>query len=228
MHIRVLVASSWATVFLALVSMIIGHSGNHELSWKINQISTYAATAPHDRWVTASMLLTCLTLAILSILIARNKVLGEGYLAYTAPLFMGATISGLLVLAHFEETAMNMSILKNASFAAIRQQSFHDAGLLIFFYSAIALVVVLGLLLIAQARNWKEKIIGSTVALLGAASFPLMTTAWPGLIGVLGAGPGLNQKASLLSLWLGIVLVLAVVSIKIRNRDARDGAHPFA
>lgn len=228
MHIRFLVASSWVTVFLALVSMIIGHSGNHELSWKINQISTYAAIAPHDRWVSASMLLSCLTLAILSILIARIKILGEGYLTHTVPLFAGATISGLLMLAYFKETAMNLSILKNSGFAAIRQQSFHDAGLLIFFYSAILLVVGLGFLLIAQANNWKDKIVGSTVALLGAAAFPLMTTAWPGLIGVLGAGPGLKQRASLLSLWLAIVLVLAVVSIKVRNRDARNGSHPFA
>jgi hypothetical protein len=50
------------------------------------------------------------------------------------------------------------------------------------------------------------------------AAFPLMTTAWPRLIGALGAGPGLRQRASLLSIWLAIALVLVVASNKVFQR----------
>jgi len=214
MHKRILIMIGWLTLFSALIAMIIGHSGSHDLNWTINQISTYAAGAPHDRWITASMLLSCLTLVSISLMVS-SKILGDNYLTYMAPLFAGATIAGLLTLAGYEETAGSMRILRSSGFEAIRQQSFHDAGLLIFFYSAVALAVVLGILIMAQASGWKEKIIGGVVALLGTAAFPLMTTAWPGLIGLLSAGPGLKQRASLLSIWLAILLVLAVASSKI-------------
>src|SRR4030067_157542 len=130
-------------------------------------------------------------------------------------------MTGLFTLAAYEKAARTVNILKNASFEAIRRQSFHDAGLLIFFYSAVLVACVLGVLIIAQADNWKEKILGSSVTLLGMAAFPLMTTAWPRLIGVLGAGPGMKQRASLLSLWLAIALVLMVASNKVFQR-----AHP--
>jgi hypothetical protein len=123
-----------------------------------------------------------------------------------------------LTLAAYKETAQTMKILKNASFEAIRQQSFHDAGLLIFFYCAILVAVVLGVLIIAQADNWKEKILGGAVTVLGIAAFPLMSTAWPRLIGVLDAGPGLKQRASLLSIWLAIALVLVVASNRVFQR----------
>jgi hypothetical protein len=197
--------------------MIIGHTGSYDLRWEINQISTYAATAPHDRCITASMILPCVTLVCISILVSRYKILGDNNVAHTVPLCAGASMTGLFTLAAYEETAPTAKILNNAGFEAIRQQSFHDAGLLIFFYSAVLVAVVLGVLIIAQA-NWKDKILGCAVTVLGMAAFPLMTTAWPRLIGVLGAGPGLKQRASLLSIWLAIALVLMVASNKVFQR----------
>lgn len=223
MHKRILIVTGWLTLFSALIAMIIGHTGNHDLSWTINQISTYAANVSHDRWVTASMLLTCLTLVSVSLMVS-SRILGDNCLTHIVPLFTGATIAGLLMLASYEETAGSMRTLRSSGFEAIRQQSFHDAGLLIFFYSAIALAVVLGILIIAQASGWKEKITGGLVAFLGAAAFPLMTTAWPGLIGLLSAGSGLKQRASLFSLWLATLLVLAVASSKVlRPSQPRRG-----
>jgi len=217
-HKRILIAAGWISLISALIAMIIGHTGSHDLRWEVNQISTYAATAPHDRWITAAMLLPCVTLACISILVSRFNILGDSNVAHTMPLCAGATIAGLLTLAVYEETARTVTILKTAGFEAIRRQSFHDAALLIFFYSAVLVAVVLGVLIIAQADNWKEKILGSSVTVLGLAAFPLMTTAWPRLIGVLGAGPGMKQRASLLSLWLAIALVLMVASNKVFQR----------
>ncbi len=218
-HKRILLAISWISLISALIALIIGHTGSHDLRWEINQISTYAATAPHDRWITASMILPCLTLVCISILVSKYKILGDNHVAHTVPLCAGATIAGLLTLAAYEETARTMMILRKAGFEAIRQQSFHDAGLLIFFYSAILVAVVLGVLIIAQAAHGKEKILGGAVTLLGMAAFPLMTTAWPRLIGALGAGPGLKQRASLLSIWLATALVLVVASDKVLPRS---------
>ncbi len=194
--------------------MWVGHSGDHSLSWKINQISTYAATAPQGRWVTASMLFSCLSLLILGVLAAKFKQLGDNYLAHLVPIMVGATTSGLLMLAAYEETARNMSLLKKASFMAIRQQSFHDAGLMIFFYSAILLVLTLGILLMSQASQLRERIIGIGVSLFGIFTYPLMTTAWPASLGVHGAGPGLQQRASLFCLWIAVVLVLGIFAMR--------------
>ncbi len=223
MHNRILIVTGWLTLLSAMIAMIIGHTGSHDLSWTMNQISTYAAHAPHDRWITASMLLSCSTMAIFS-LIVTSKILGDNWLTHIVPLFAGAAAAGLLMLASYKETAGSVTLLRSSGFEAIRRQSFHDAGLLIFFYSSIALAVVLGILIIAQASRWREKVAGVVVALLGLAAFPLMTTAWPGLIGLLSTGPGLKQRASLLSLWLASLLVLAVASGKI-FRQLQQPAH---
>ncbi len=212
MHKRILLATGWITLVSALIAMIIGHTGSHALSWETNQISTYAATAPHHSWITAGMILPCVTLICISILVSRYKVLGDTDLAYIMPVVAGAVISGLLTLAFFKETARTISVLKNSGFDAIRQQSFHDAGLMIFFYSAMLLAVLSGVLIIAQTAAWKRKILGGFVALLGLAAFPLMTMPWPRMIGILNAVPGLKQRASLLSLGLAIALLLVAAS----------------
>lgn len=167
------------------------------------------------------MLLPFVTLACVSILVSRHKILGDNDIAHIVSLFSGSAISGLLMLGGFEETARTMTLLKNSSFDAIRQQSFHDAGLLTFFYSAIVLDVVLGFLIVTRTTGWKERIRGAAVICLGIGAFPLMTTAWPRLIGILSAGPGLKQRASLLSLWLAIMVVLTVASSRYASRSRR-------
>lgn len=214
MHKRIVIVAGWITLLSALLAMIIGHTGSPNLSWETNQISTYAALAPHDKWITASMLLAGLTLACIAVLTSRYGILGTGTTVHAAPMLAGAAIAGLLLLAGFEETAATIRILKHAGFDAIRQQSFHDAGLLIFFYSSIALALMLGMLTIIRSTRWKGKALGLAVGILAAAAYPLMTTDWPNAMGVLGAGPGLQQRASLFSLWLAIALVLLDASGK--------------
>lgn len=198
-----------------MIAMIIGHSGNNELNWEANQISTYAAIAQRHEWITAAMVLPCLTLICASILASRYRILGDTHLAHVVPLFSGSAISGLLTLASFKETARSISMLRSSGFDAIRQQSFHDAGLLIFFYSGIMLTVLFGILIFENAADWKRKILGGSVAVLGLGAFPLMAMPWPRMIGILTAVPGLKQRASLMSLWLAVSLVLAAMSRRI-------------
>lgn len=200
--------------------MIVGHTGIHHLDWKINQISTYAATAPRDGWITASMLLACLTLGCISVLVSRFRTLGADGISHAVPILIGATVAGLLTLSAFKETATTVGMLKHLSFDAIRQQSFHDAGLLIFFYSCITLTIVLGVLMVFRATDRKGKVAGLAVILLATGSYPLMITGWPAVIAASGAGPGLKQRASLFSLWLAIALVLTVASGMARHPPA--------
>ena len=223
MHQKIILTGGWITLILAMIAMIIGHTGNTDLQWQVNQISTYAATAPRHEWIMAAMILPCLSLVCISILTSRYKMLGDTHLAHTVPLFTGSAIAGLLTLAGFKETARTISILKSSGFDAIRQQSFHDAGLLIFFYSDILLAVVFGILIISRSAAWTGRILGGAVLLLGVAAFPLMTTPWPRMIGILTAGPGLKQRASLFSLWLAIALVLAAVSSPLLRQPSRRG-----
>ncbi len=204
-----------------MIAMIIGHTGNNDLSWELNQISSYAATAQRHEWITAAMILPCLTLICISIFTSRYEILGDTHLVHIVPLLTGSAISGLLTLASFKETARTISILKSSGFDAIRQQSFHDAGLLIFFYSGILLAVLFGILIIEHAADRRNKILGGSVTLLGLGAFPLMALPWPRMIGILTAVPGLKQRASLLSLWLAITLVLAAISGQIIQPTSR-------
>ncbi len=222
MRKKILLATAWTTLIAAMIAMIIGHAGSHDLSWVTNHISTYAAVAPHREWIIAAMMLPCLTIASISILASKYKILGDADLAHVVPLFAGSGIAGLLTLAVFRETARTMSMLKSSGFDAIRQQSFHDAGLLIFFYSGIALALLFGILVYTQGGALKSKILGASVALLGLAAFPLMATPWPRILGILTAAPGLKQRASLFSLWLAMAVVLTVITGRMLQPPSRS------
>jgi len=224
---RTLLAASWAALVLAMLAMAVGHTGAPDLNWLANQISTYAATAPNRAWITAGMVLPCVAIACLSVLVSRHGLLGESPPAHAVPLLAGGVISGLLTLAVFRETARSYVMLKGAGLDAIRQQSFHDAGLMIFFYSAILLAVLSGMLVMAQARAWAGKVLGASVSLLGLAAFPLMAAPWPQLLGITGAVHGLMQRASLFSLWLATALVLAAATSNLLrpSQGASDPGH---
>lgn len=192
--------------------MIIGHLGAGRLNWLANQISTYAAVAPHDHFITASILLSSFTLLVVALLVSRHQIVGTSVYAHLIPLLAGAAASGLIVLSCFEETASSISQLKNAGFWAIRVQSFHDAGLLIFFYSSMILVMLLGVLVSINTRELITRLSGGAIAGMGPVSYFLMTTAWPKYVGLQGITVGANERASLFCLWLAVVLLLAHAS----------------
>ncbi len=208
MRERILVFTSWAAIFSAMVAMIIGHAGATSLTPLANQISTYAAQAPHQGWITAGIVLPGLALASVAMLISGHKMLGDSWPAHVAPLLAGAAVAGLLTLALFKETAPTMAALKSAGIEEVVQQSMHNAGLMIFFYSTISLLLLCGGLTFARSARWPGKLLGVSAALLGLAAYPLMIEPWPRVLGITGPVHGLMQRASLLSLWLGACIIL--------------------
>ncbi len=228
MRERILVFTSWAAIFAAMVAMIAGHAGAASLTPFANQISTYAAQAPHQGWITAGIVLPGLALAAMAMLISGHRMLGDSWLAHVAPLLAGAAAAGLLTLALFKETAPTMAALKSAGIEEIVQQSMHNAGLMIFFYSTILLLMLCGGLTFTRSAGWPGKMLGVSAALLGLAAFPLMTEPWPRVLGITGPVHGLMQRGSLLSLWLGASTVLLAARppalALLRNKAASEHA----
>jgi hypothetical protein len=217
---RTLLVASWGAIAAAMIAMAIGHSGATDLNWMANQISTYAAQAPHQEWVTAGMLLPCVAFACIGMLISRHRILGDSIVADAAPLLAGAAIAGLTMLATVKEAAPTMASLQHAGVEAITQQSFHNAGLMIFFYSTILMVLLCGGLAALQARHWAARLGGAASVLLGLAALPLMSEPWPSLLGIGGPVHGLMQRASLFSLWLAAALILAAARPPALATDA--------
>lgn len=212
--------------FLSLFSMVLGHFGTHELNLMSFQISTYAAQAPYDHLITTSMLLSSLTLLIISFLNSKFQIYSSSYLAHFIPALSGAASFGLIMLAYFEETAKNLSELKQSGFIAIRIQSLHDAGLLMFFYSSLLLVMLLGMLTIIYNYKKINKVLGGIILCMAPVSFVLMTTKWPKAIGFEGVTVGLNQRAALFCLWLAFTITLVIASNKSFNRISSENTRP--
>jgi hypothetical protein len=209
MNERSLFIASWAAILGAMAAMVIGHTDAAPLVWTVNQISTYAAHAPHSDWITAGMLLPCVALVTISMLVSRYRILGDSLLAHAVPLLAGAAIAGLATVAAFKETAPDAEALKHAALDAVIQESFHNAGLMLFFYSTILLLLICGTLAAVRTARRARRLPGVLAVLAGLAALPLMVEPWPHLLGIAGPVHGLMQRASLFSLWLGAALILA-------------------
>lgn len=212
----------WLAALVAIVAMVVGHFGDHGLSWKAKQISSYAAIAPYDDLITLSMVSSAGALSAIGILASRYRALGSSYWLHLVPLLAGAAASGLLMLACYEETARTLANLKESGFWAIRQQSFHDAGLLVFYFAAVTLVLMLGVFLVIFRSALPEKMTGLCLFLLAVGSGLLMRTSWPAAIGIGGATVGLKQRASLLFLWMAMLCILAIASRRLQLQAARS------
>ncbi|RPI77551.1 MAG: DUF998 domain-containing protein [Desulfobacteraceae bacterium] len=125
---RAILFTAWPALILTPVALFIGHLGTHSLSWIQNQVSTYAVQAPHDHWITASMLLSALVLICIGLLFPAHPLYGQNFWSRMTALVLGAGAAGLLIIAGFEETAPNLKRLQAAGFNAVRQQSFHKAA----------------------------------------------------------------------------------------------------
>jgi len=201
----------WGSAILALGAMIVGHMGNHNLTWISTPISTFAVYGPNGFWITISMLLSAITLCCLSILISRYQLLGSHYAAHIVPIVIGAAVSGLFLLTAFEETSSSVS---PGSFNAIRQQSFHDAGSLLFFNGLVLLTFFAGWLCAASHQSRGGKVMGVAVTSMGFFGFMLLSVPWPKWLGLMGPTAGLTQRVSYLSMWFAIVLLLILASYK--------------
>lgn len=192
--------------------MVIGHFGIHDLNFVTTQISTYAAKAPYDYFITTSMLLSSFTLLAVSFLNSKHQLFSSSHLSNFIPALSGAASIGLIMLSYFEEKANNLSSLKQAGFSAIRVQTFHDAGLLIFFNSSLLLSLLIGTLIVIYSYKKANKILGALIFSMAPISYMLMTTRWPKAVGFEGLTVGLNQRAALLCLWLAFTLFLIMAS----------------
>jgi len=206
------VAIGWSLAILAVVTMFIGHQGANELNWVSTQISTYAKSAPHDYFITASMLISASLMLVIGFLVTNEKVIGESILTFIVSPITGSAAAGLFMLSYYEETARTISALKTSGFWSIRVQSFHDAGLDIFFYSSLIFIFLLGLLVIINVEKLSHKFLGVLILLLSPLSYLLMTTPWLHLFGLKGHLVGINQRAGLFSLWLAAVIFLGIAS----------------
>ncbi|HAR46599.1 MAG: hypothetical protein A2X56_13550 [Nitrospirae bacterium GWC2_57_13] len=214
MIFRISVKAGMAVLLMSLAAMIVGHLDAPGLDWMRNQVSTYAVRAPRHDWITASLYLSAAAFLLISISAFRHPQFSKSLSGQLGGLLFGAASAGVVVLAHYEETAATLAQLKQATFGAVRQQSFHDAGLMIFFYAAVFAMVLFGAMVFAQRRGWGRKIAGGLIALAGPISFLGMTTSWPKLLGIVDSPVGLKQRAGLLVLWLGAFLLMILLMRK--------------
>lgn len=203
--------AGWLSMVLAPVAMVIGHLGDPSLGWKTHQISTFAARGQHGDWITAAMLLSAFAMVCIGTVISGSARPGGKFTSGLIAMTLGASASGLLLLAAFEETAAGMAALRNMSVGAIREQSFHDAGLLVFFYGAILALFTAGAALFAE-RGVRRRFLAATVAASGPLAYATMTTSWPATFGIAGAAIGVKQRAAFLLLWFGALLLLRAVT----------------
>jgi len=214
MNARITIAIAWLALLTAPIALVVGHLGLHNLSWARNQISTYAALAPNGAWITAAMLLTALSLLCLGISISSRRAPGADLLNQIVSMMFGVAVSGLLILACFEETAMNMNQLKKSSFAAIRQQTFHDVGLLLFFYSSTIVLTISGAIVALHGSDWTRRVSGAIIAVTGPIAYVALTSSWPKFLGLGDVDAGMKQRGAFLSLWIGALLLLTLITNK--------------
>lgn len=208
--------TAWLSLDLAPAAMVIGHLGERNLSWTTNHVSTFAAHAAYDDWITASMLLAAFAMVGIGAVVSGSNWPGGRIHSSLIAMALGASVAGLLLLAVFEETAEGLAALRKLGFGAIRQQSFHDAGLYIFFHSAVLALFAAGAAMLAE-RGLRGKVLGAAVAASGPLAYAAMTASWPAMLGIAGSGVGLKQRAAFLLLWTGAVLLLAAVTRRQRG-----------
>jgi hypothetical protein len=187
-------------LIVALVAMLIGHLGHHDFIWTRDPISTFAARAPLDVFVTASMVISAITLFLVCLATVTHRP-SKPVLDWTILIAAGASAAGLLLLAAFEETIPPTLSHPPPTPDEIRIQGLHNGGLLVFFLSAIFVLCLIGTLWITGhvGRSRYTGLI-PIFAALGAWTAP----GWP-------VFPrecfGLAQRVSLFLLWLGMAAV---------------------
>jgi hypothetical protein len=209
---RTAVISAWIVLFAAPLALLIGHLGADNLSWIKNGISTYAAGAPHASWVSAGILLAGLSIACLGVGISLNTPLRINLLSQIASMCCGAAAAGLLMLCRFKETANNIEALKRMEFAAVRQQTFHDAGLLIFVSSAVLALMIAGLIALVRSAGLGNRILAAVVFASGPIACAIVISMAQGPAALLGAAPGLKQRAAFFCLWVGALCLMTLLT----------------
>uniref|UniRef100_A0A6V3R5E7 Uncharacterized protein n=1 Tax=Lotharella globosa TaxID=91324 RepID=A0A6V3R5E7_9EUKA len=211
----------WSTLlclFSAIACLVVGHSGEHDIDWIQRGISTFAANAPNDDWVTASILLFALCAALLGLMLSLTGRLRHRMSAHVASMLLGNTAVGLVFVAWFEE----VKAYPPRGYAAVRQQTFHDAGVLIFFTCSLMVLVIIGTscllsppTLDASSANERcatsalfQRIVGLALLSIAPLTNAIKDRNWTGrLLGLPGAAMGLRQRASFAAVGMGLLVV---------------------
>jgi hypothetical protein len=216
---RQLIVIAWACLSLTCLLLIVGHQGEHGWSWVDSQVSSYAAAAPLDGFVTAGMFTAAAGMLLTAILLSWSGPFAGSLWAHLAALCFGASAVGLVVLASFEEAAPNLAALRRAGFEAVRQQSFHDAGLLVFLFSTVGGLAIAGIVTVAYRSDRVGRLLGVLVALSGPLAVVSLRCAWPGLLGIAGAAVGMRQRAAFLAFGVGASLLVLALKGWAQRRD---------
>jgi hypothetical protein len=209
---RITIIIGWLALLAAPLSLVIGHLGADRLNWLENGVSTYAAHAPHADWVSAGILLAGLSIACLGVGISLNTRLRINLLSQIASMCCGAAAAGLLMLCRCKETASNIEALKRMEFAAVRQQTFHDAGLLIFISGAVLALMISGLIAMVRSAGWRGRLLAAVVFASGPIACAAIISFAQGPAGFLGTAPGLKQRAAFFCLWVGALCLMALIT----------------
>ena len=185
-------------LILIPVCLITGHVNDGALNWKVNQISTYAAQAPHDNWITAGMVFS--VLALLSMGTVVQNLIPNRWIGTCISHMYGMSAGGLLLLTIFEEKVSGFKNLGNNGVASYKQ-GFHDGGLILFFIGTAISIALTGCVLTYSERGWRRW--GSSVLLL----FPI--GAWFSREMIIQSGQvGLYQRAAFLCFWCAYCLLM--------------------
>lgn len=201
---RVSVALGWIAFLCAPVLLAVGHLGAG-FDWRTTHISVYAARAPHDDWVTATMILGVLGILCLAVQVARG--LRPNWWSGGLALLLCVAAGGLGALAHYE--------LFEAS-------ALHNRGLAVLVAAAPTGLFLSGLTLTLNRRRWAG-VAASVLAVLGVAVYclkPLMQALE--LAGF--PGRGVSQRGAFLCLWCAAMLLLWGVSSVPKTPPAPEHA----
>mmetsp|Transcript_59061 Transcript_59061/g.139009 ORF Transcript_59061/g.139009 Transcript_59061/m.139009 type:complete len:225 (+) Transcript_59061:3-677(+) len=210
--------SSLATILSACLSLLIGHTGDHNFAWMHNHISTYAARAPRGEWVTLSMRLFALTAPGLGLLLSLTGQLRNKALAHVASMFCGASAAGMELLARYPEV-MVFGSRGHISPTEARLQAFHDAGVLIFFTCALAATFVSGIAFVLHSNTVVTRTVGAMLAGLPWLTVN-MDRNWPRRVfgDHVGDALGMRQRAMFTLLGLGFLCLLGLLRPSVAHK----------
>jgi hypothetical protein len=203
----------------SLAAMIVGHMRAENLDWTRDPISTFAAHAPLDEWISVSMILLAFAIFLIGLEVSLRPKARSDIVAGLIPCLAGACAAGLLVLATFEETISWTISSQDPTQEQVRIQAFHDCGLLLFFFGSLVTLVLLGVLGFKGAEG------GQRYLRILPAAFAI--AAW--LTGSWAPFPsnafGLKQRVSLLLLWAGFACYAFLAPRKSRTAAPVAGDH---
>eukprot|EP00466_Bigelowiella_natans_P013605 jgi/Bigna1/79507/fgenesh1_pg.63_\ len=198
--------SSTLCMYMGISWMLIGHNGEHSIDWVEAGISTFAARAPRKAWITAAILMFASSLVFLGLVLSFTGPLRGRISSHVSCMLLGSAAVGLYLVAMYEE------IDNPQSHADVRQQAFHDAGVMIFISCSLLTLLCIGTSCLVHPPSHHGPITGRVAGLVMIADVPfvkgLMERNWTGRILKLeGHCMGLRQRSSFAALGVGLFLV---------------------